>query len=314
MNLKIDAGTMLVVVIAATIFASPVSGARLSPQDQVCQIDHMPIDSSFPNAPIQIAEGRFLSSGEGPTYPDVRVTGVSPVPIDQVSFVLDYLDGRGLSIGQVAFASATHPESKDLHRPIHAEYVDELRGPALSAGQEIMIHGMSDYLFSSCPASAKLTFLFVSFADNTNRSWAVPDWKVGPTLNFFSSDLECAIASMSSLPFVIRMRAKVDRGGRIVRLDPIDNGSPVDTHALLVKLKEWSFFPGLVDGKPSNSYVIFELQFLPSSEAHLPFSKVESSLPLILIKAVLDTANPDEWKLFCEWRYGGSFLEESERP
>jgi hypothetical protein len=60
-------------------------------------------------------------------------------------------------------------------------------------------------------------------------------------------------------------------------------------------------------GRPVDSSETILIEFLPSLATHVPPSDIPEA-KRILIKAVASESRTDYWRLFCEWRYGGTFI------
>lgn len=276
-------------------------------QTPPCAVAQIPIEISLAGVPLRMTDGHFSSSAEGPSYADFVVTNVSSLPIEEASFVLDYLDQSGNSLGKISFVESQRRAKNPWH--IHAEHRGDSFARSLDVGATRLINGTSSSLLSGCPTRARLIFLGVSFSDNTTQSWALPNWNLGPILNYFSSSFEIRPLGSTNTATILRMQVKIDERGQVFQLDPLSGTKVEDVRELFPQITKWSFFPALQDGIPTRSQITLEIQFLPSAATHIPAVVDSAANPVILIKAVPDESKPNRWRLFCEWRAGDTTLE-----
>lgn len=269
----------------------------------------MPIAAALGGIPIRLDQGRFTSSGEGDMSFDVTVTNVSASSVTQLFIVLEYLDARDESLGQISLVGAANYGNSDHNWQVHAEYLDTSFSTPLLPGETKLLHGIFTGVWAVCPSRARLTFLGVLFSNNTRRSWKAPNWKLNPILNFFSDDLTLKIDHPMNSPYYVRARATIDERGRIRQLNPLGDTIPAQTEALLSQLNEWRFFPAIREGQPIVSEMTIVFQFLPDGAMHIPIDVEPLGPPVLLVKAIPDESKPGRWRLFSGWRYGGSRLE-----
>jgi len=276
-------------------------------QTPPCAAAQIPIEISLAGVPLRMTDGHFSSSAEGPSYADFVATNVSSLPIEEASFVLDYLDQSGNSLGKISFVENQRQAKNPWH--IHAEHRGDSFARSLDVGAMRLINGTSSSLLSGCPTRARLIFLGVLFSDNSTQSWALPNWDLGPILNYFSSSFEIRPLGSTNTATILRMQAKIDERGQVFQLDPLSGTKVEDVRELFPQITKWSFFPALQDGIPTRSQITLEIQFLPSAATHIPAVTDSAANPVLLIKAVPDELKPNRWRLFCEWRAGGTSLE-----
>lgn len=210
-------------------------------QTPPCAVAQIPIEISLAGVPLRMTDGHFSSSAEGPSYADFVVTNVSSLPIEEASFVLDYLDQSGNSLGKISFVESQRRAKNPWH--IHAEHRGDSFARSLDVGATRLINGTSSSLLSGCPTRARLIFLGVSFSDNTTQSWALPNWNLGPILNYFSSSFEIRPLGSTNTATILRMQVKIDERGQVFQLDPLSGTKVEDVRELFPQITKWSFFP-----------------------------------------------------------------------
>jgi len=301
-------------VLTAQVMAALSMGAHRPSEVQQdtsesCSVRDVHIEVESQTSPVRLADVRYTTSVDGPAYADVLLTNVSHHPIKRLAFILEFKNGSAKRISQVPFAIRSGLSSASWPWPIDAEHEENIGPDPLASGQVRRVGALTTIRSTGCPASVRVTALWVETSDGQVGSYAEPAWTLPPILNYFPARLPQTSIPHTGYASTIAILATISEGGRIVHFQPAGQTQASDARKLSDLLAQWEFLPALKEGKATEYSLTLVFVFLPTADARPPLDLGGLEPPFLVMRAAPAEYDPTSWEFFSGWRGGDSRLK-----
>jgi len=263
--------------------------------DYYCHLDNLATSWAFDTSPAIIARHEVYYVQTGHASVSFQFRNVAPLKLEAVALILEYLDSQGQVIDEVPVAGVSRTAAGRFRAPFPVEPTwVYLKGSqeaehwesALAPGQSVLLAGSKDGTRTgNCPATAKVTFLRLQFANGTARTYSSAGWHLGPRPRRVPEVPTTFRPAPVTRPCALLARIKINASGDVVDLIPEGQNTAPDvlrwTRDLM--MQEWKFHAALLQGKAVDSQLTVLFRF--PLDATSPFPEVEPiPFPVTLIQ------------------------------
>lgn len=256
-----------------------------------CRVEKMDTSWAMENPPLEIEKSFVQFTEDGISFVDLQARNVEAYPIEALALVMEYLDKFGNVVERVPVIAATEQAMKTFHPPFLSE-ADTRLEMDLSPGSSVRLQSASNGIrTANCPASARITYSIVRFADSTVRTLWSPEWQLGPTPRVIPVPPEFP-SDFVQPPIALLARVKISALGRVTDVIPVDQEQSHVLGLIRNQMREsWEFNPALYEGRPAASEVKVLFRIHAELSRAFPETKLVLS-PVTLIEFFPNKNNP----------------------
>lgn len=261
-----------------------------------CHVEGLPTSWAFEDSLLRAESHEIYVSEMGSISVLVDFRNLGAARIAAVALVVEYLDKQGQLIDEVSLQGQAKGAGGGFRPPFAVEQAwVYLKGvqPAeewvhtVPQGGSVWLGGVKNGTRTArCPATARVTFEKVQFADGTSHTFSSPSWRIGPIPRRIPP-IPTTFRPLPNLvrPFSLMAKVEVSSSGEVTDVVPYES----EGRSALVSWirdfmkQEWRFHPALLAGTPVNSQLQVLFQF-PADVRQTSIEAERTLGPIVLIR------------------------------
>jgi hypothetical protein len=278
---------------SATLVTPPESDGSRSYN---CHVQRLPTSWAFEGSPLGVESHEIYVSEMGGISALFSFRNLGAARIKAVALVVEYLDKQAQAIDEVSIEGGAEGAREGLRPPFAVEQAwvhvngaqqAEKWVDTLSPGGSVWLGGVKDGTsIPHCPATARVTFEKVQFADGRSQTFSSAGWHIGPIPRRIPP-IPTTFRPLPNLvrPFSLMTKVEISSSGEVTDVVPYesDGRSALVSWIRDLMKQEWRFHPALLAGTPVNSQLQVLFQF-PADVRQTSIEAERTLGPIVLIR------------------------------
>jgi hypothetical protein len=240
----------LLAAIMLTTSALLVTSALHAETREFCRNMDVPLAFDVADSQVRADDVSFVSKVDGSSAAVVVLNRASK-SITRLLIVVDFLNDRDKQLVSIPLLASTRSEIQRESSPMSIAVRKELPA-AVRPAELVSMFGSIQAATRKCPKRARVTLFEVGFEDGSEFRRAADEWRLGASVRRpVRLHLDNRLAA---LPFQAILGLTIDTAGNVTEARPQDVPGSLESW-LADEVAQWSFNPGMRDGRPITSHV-----------------------------------------------------------